>query len=62
MLQVRLKGYIHGGSNIYINLLRCNINIFIPSILQSYVFYWYHMYLLYPLMDKTEATIRQYLY
>ena len=56
------KGSFSGVINIYINLIKCEGNIFILLILQSYVLYWYHMYLLHPGMDRTEATIRQYLY
>ena len=40
----------------------CKDKIVIPSILQSYVVHWYHTYLLHPVMDRTEATIRQNLY
>ena len=36
--------------------------IVIPSILQSYVLHCYHMYLLHPGMEITEAIICQHLY
>ena len=55
------KGYFCGGSNIDLNLIMCEDNIFIPSKLQSYVLPWYHLYLLYPVMDIMEAIIRQHL-
>ena len=50
------------GSNINPNLITCEDNIFIPSIIQSYVFNWHHTYLLHPEMDRTEAIITQHLY
>ena len=34
------KGYFCGGSNIYHNPLKCDYNIIIPPILQSYVLNW----------------------
>ena len=51
-----------GGKNIYLNLITCEDNIFIPSILQSYVLHWYHTYLFHPGVDRTEVMIRQHLY
>ena len=56
------KGSLYRGSDIDLNLITCKNNIVIPSIVQSYVLHWYHRYLLHPGMDRTEATIRQYLY
>ena len=54
------KGYFLGGSNIDINLLTCEDDIFIPLILKSYVLHWYHTYLLNTWMDRTEAMIIQF--
>ena len=51
-----------GGSNININLITCEGNIFIPSILQIYILHWYHMYLLHTGIDKIEAIIFLHLY
>ena len=51
------KGSFRGGSNIDLNLITCKYGIVIWSILQSYVLHWYHMYLLYPVMYRTEAMI-----
>ena len=56
------KGYFHGGSNIDINLITCEDNIVIASIIQSYELNWYRVYLLHPGMDRTEVTISQHLY
>ena len=56
------KGYFHGGSIIYPNLIMCEDKVVIPSILQSYVLHWYHTYILHPRMDRTEAMIFQHLY
>ena len=36
--------------------------IVIPSILQNYVLYWYHLYLLHSGMDRTEAIVHQHVY
>ena len=51
-----------GGSNINLNLITSEENIFITSILQSYVLHWNNIYLFHTLMDRTEATIFQHLY
>ena len=56
------KGSFRGGSNFDLKLITCNDNIVIPLKLQSYVLHWYHMYLLHPLMDRTEDKIIQILY
>ena len=56
------KGYFYGGSNIDVNLITCEDNIFIPEILQSYVLHWYHTYLLRPGMDITKAMIGQHFF
>ena len=56
------EGYFRGGINLDINLITCKDKIFIPSILQSSVLHCYHMYLLHPVMDRTEAIICQNLY
>ena len=50
------------GSNIYHNLITCEDKIVLPIILQKYVLNWYHVYLIHPGMDRTEAIIRQHLY
>ena len=55
-------GYFCGESNIYLNLITCTDNVVILSILQSYVLYLYHMYILHPEMDISEAMICQHLY
>ena len=39
-------GYFRGGSDIYPNLITFEDNIVIPLIVKSYVFHWYHAYLL----------------
>ena len=51
-----------GGSNIIINHIMCEDNIYIPLILQRYVLYWYYKYILHPGMDRTEAMICQHFY
>ena len=51
-----------GGINVRINHIMCKDKVVIPSIIQSYVLNWYHTYLLHPLMDITEAMIRQHVY
>ena len=56
------KGSFCVGSIIDIKLITCDDKIFIPEILQSYVLHWYHTYRLYPVMDRTEAMIRQHFY
>ena len=56
------KGSFCGGSNIDLKIITCKNKIIIPSKLQSYVVHWYHMYLLHPGMDRTEAMFRQHLY
>ena len=56
------KGYFFGVINIDINLVKCEDKIFILSITQSYVFHWYHTYLLHPGMYQTEAMIHQKFY
>ena len=56
------KGYFCGVSNIDLNLIIYEDHIFISEILRSYVFYWYHTYLFHPIMDRTEAMIRQHFY
>ena len=48
------EGSFCEGSNININLIICEDNIVIPSILQSYTLHWYHIYILHPVMDRTE--------
>ena len=56
------KGSFRGGSNIGLKLIPYKDHIVIPSILQIYVVHWYHMYLLHPGTDRTEAMIRQHLH
>ena len=51
------KGSFLGGSNTDLKIIMCKYNILIPSILQIYVVYWYHTYLLHPGMDRTEEMI-----
>ena len=51
-----------GRINTYLKLVTCEDKIGITSILQSYVFHWYHMYILHPKMYRTEAIIRQKFY
>ena len=46
----------------FISLIMCKDKIVIPSILQSYVLYWYHTYILYTGMNRTEAMVCQYFY
>ena len=50
------------GTNIDLKIITCNNKIVTSSKLQSYVVHWYHTYLLHPVMDRTEAMIRQHLY
>ena len=54
------KGYFCGGRNIDPKLIMCEENIVIPSKIQINVLHWYHMYLLHPGMDITEAMICQH--
>ena len=56
------KVSLHRGSNIDLKLITCKDEIFILSILQSYVLHWYRMYLLHPGIERTEAIILQHLY
>ena len=56
------KGYFGGGSNIDLKLTTREDKIVIPPNLQSYVLYWYYMYLLHPRIYITEAMILQDLY
>ena len=56
------RGSFGGGSNIDLNPIMCEDKIFIISIVKKNVLHWYHTYLLHPGMDRTEATIYQYLY
>ena len=45
-----------------LNLIPCEGKIVIPSIIQNYVLHWYHTYLLYPVMYRTEAMILKHFY
>ena len=56
------KGSLRGGSNINLNFIIPEDDIVIPSILQSYVLHRYHLYLLYPGMDRIEAMVHQHFY
>ena len=56
------KGYCRRGSNIYLKIITCKDKIVITSILQSYIWYWYHTYLLHPVMDRMEDIIHQHFY
>ena len=40
------KGYFRGGSNINLKLIKYEVNIFIPSTLQSYALHFYHTFIL----------------
>ena len=51
-----------GGSNIKFTVITCENKIIIILILQSYVFIWYHRYLLHIVMDRMEAIFCQQLY
>ena len=51
-----------GGSNIDIKLIMCEDKIFITPKLRIYVLHWYHMYLLHPVINRTEAIIFQHFY
>ena len=56
------KGSFRGGNIINLNLITCENNIVILSIIQSYLLKWYHTYLNHPGMDIMEASICQNLY
>ena len=47
------------GGGISTQLICRSDKIVMPTIIQKYAVSWYHMYLLYPGMDCTEATIGQ---
>ena len=51
----------HGISNIYLKLIMCEDNKVIYKMTQSYILHWYRTYLLYKVMDRTEAMIHQHL-
>ena len=55
-------GSFCAGSNMKFNLIMCEDEIFIPSILQSYVLNWRHTYLLHTEINITESIICQHLY
>ena len=55
-------GPFHGGSNININHIRHSDNIAIQLVLQSYMLYWHHVYLLCPGIYIMEAIIFQHFY
>ena len=54
------KGYFREGNNIYLKFKTCEDNIVIPSILQSHILNWDHIYLLYTGIYRTEAMILQH--
>ena len=56
------KDYFCGCSNDNLSLITCKDDIVIVSKLQSYVFHWYHMYLLHPIIYIAGAMIHQHLY
>ena len=56
------KGSFREGSDINLNLITCEDNIIILSILQSCLLHFYHTYLLHPGMDIMEAMICQDFY
>ena len=51
-------GSFRGVINIDLRLITCEDNLFIPEMIESYILHWYHMYLLHPGMDRTEAKCR----
>ena len=51
-----------GASNINLNVITCEGEIVITSILQSYVLCWHYTHLLHPGMDRTEVVICQHFY
>ena len=51
-----------GVSHIDINLIACEDNIVITSIIQSCILHWYHTYLLHPGIDRMEAVIFKHLH
>ena len=53
-------GYFRGGSNIDLNNIMCEDNIFILLILKKYVLNWYHTYILIQGMYRTEAMVYQH--
>ena len=55
------NGSFRGGTNIDPKLITCKDKIVILSILKSYVVHWYHVYILRPGIDITEAMFRQHL-
>ena len=55
-------GYFRGGSNINPSLITCEDNNDIPSIIQSLVLHWYHIYILRLVTDRTETMICQHFY
>ena len=56
------KGSFCGYINTDIKPITCKDKIVITSKLQSCVLHWYHMYILHPVMDRTEAMIYQHFY
>ena len=56
------RGYFFGGRNNNCTLITCKGKTFILLILQRYVVNLYHTYLLHTGLDRTQATIIQYLY
>ena len=54
--------YFRGGSNMNINIIKCEDKISIPLIIQRYISHWYHTYLLHPVMDRMEEMIFHHLY
>ena len=56
------KDYFSGGSNIDLNLIKCEDKFVIPSIIQIYILHWYHRYLFHPGMHITEAMIQHDFY
>ena len=56
------KVFLTGDSNIDLRLITWEYKIVITSILQNYVLHWYHMYLLHPVMNRTEVIIFRHFY
>ena len=56
------KYYFPRESSIHLNLITCEYNIFILSMLQRYIIHWYYIFILHPGMDRTETIFCQHLY
>ena len=54
------KVSFYGGFITYLIFITCKDKIVISSIIENYVLYWYHTYLLHRGTDRTEAMIHQH--